>query len=611
MSEFSFHSINLNDSDNKYIPNLPMNSNRNSIKRSDSSRIDSNRINSNRIDSNRIDSNRIDSNRISNRIDSNRISKRSDSNRITKRSDSNRITKRSDSNRITKRSDSNRISKRSDSKRSDSNRITKRSDSNRISNRSISKRSDSNRSISKRSDSGRSIQSFTKKNKQKQAIQIVGKFMKKTEHKRRSKFLQTICSDSGVCIAFGKERTKIFDFFNGFTNFDFLTNTRSIGSESANGFVKELEYEREKYKAHAILKSSIKWDSDNLLYEYVVGQVINKYFMNRFPCFVETYGHYRYRSGSGMREMFRTAGPGKIDLKQILTPYDKTSIPIAESCSASIYMCILIQHINGATSLGDKVFNTTEKGRPNQKKDISFIMNDLLYSLFQVYYPLCLMKNNYTHYDLHADNVILYKPSSDKYIQYHYHYNNGTKVSFKSQYISKIIDYGRSFFDVDQDEIYPGIRDSMDYYNMLCELPECNEGDDLCGNETGYGWMEQQQGEYKHYINSSIRNMSHDLRLLSILHDNLDKVNFQSKRSYVELHNMLNKVYYKTLYGTPEVVNNYNNSKIVNVCDAENAIMKLIQDHEQVNANNNYYSGMSKMGDLYIYEDKPMKYIPA
>ncbi len=435
--------------------------------------------------------------------------------------------------------------------------------------------------------------------------------MKKTEDKRRSKFLQIICSDSGVCIAFGKERTKIFDFFNGFTNFDFLKSTRSIGSQSENGFIKELEYEREGYKAHAILKSSRSWGADNLLYEYVVGQVINKYFLNKFPCFVETYGHYRYRSGSGLRDKFRIAGPGKIDMKQLLTPYDKSSIPIAESCSASIYMCILIQHINEASSIADKVYNTTYQRKPNPKKDVDFIMNDLLYSLFQIYYPLCLMRNNYTHYDLHDGNVILYKPVRDKYIHYHYHYNNGTIVSFKSQYISKIIDYGRSFFNIDQDEIYPGLRDSMDYYNMLCELPECNEDDEMCGEERGYGWMEPFLSENKFYISSSTRNMSHDLRLLTLLRNNWDKVNYQSNQNYVELQNMLEKVYYKLLYGTPEVESNFNSSKIMNVCDAEHEIMKLIQRPQQINANNDYYSRMSKLGDLYIYEDNLMKYIPA
>ena len=107
------------------------------------------------------------------------------------------------------------------------------------------------------------VKAFTKK----RARKTIGTFMKKTEYKRKSMFLQAICSDSGVCIAFGKERKKILDFFNGFSKFDYLKSVKAIGGVSENGFIKELEYEREGYKAHAILKSSRKKSADNLMYE--------------------------------------------------------------------------------------------------------------------------------------------------------------------------------------------------------------------------------------------------------------------------------------------------------------------------------------------------------
>jgi len=163
--------------------------------------------------------------------------------------------------------------------------------------RSVGKRRKNNRSKSQNSDSNRSdnaiIRSFSQKYIQKSASRTIGNFMKKTENKRRSMFLQAICSDSGVCIAFGKERQKIFDFFDGFTKFNYLKNIKAIGAVSENGFIKELEYEREGYKAHAILKSSREKMSDNLMYEYFVGIIINE-FAKRIPCFIETYGHYEY-----------------------------------------------------------------------------------------------------------------------------------------------------------------------------------------------------------------------------------------------------------------------------------------------------------------------------
>jgi len=476
-----------------------------------------------------------------------------------------------------------------------------------IGDESIGQESATGQSISTQRDSMQSerklssrMQSFTKKYTHRRAARTIKKFMKTTEYTRRSNFLQEICSDSGVCIAFGQERKKIFDFFNGFTKFDFLTNVQTIGSESSNGFIKELDYEREGYKAHAILKSSKDKNADNLLYEYVVGQVINKYFINRFPCFIETYGHYKY---IGDRERLQATGPGKIDLSQILIPYDENFTPIDESCRSSIDMCILMQHIKGASSLADKVYTEFDR-QNNPKKDIAFLKNDLLYSLFQIYYPLTMLKNNFTHYDLHGDNVIMYKPVEGKYIQYHYHYPDGTKVSFKCQYISKIIDYGRSFFNINPVQHYPGIMDSLSYYRLLCANPECNKASEYCGNGSGYEWMSP-PNKKNYFISSSTRNMSHDLRLLKELYMNTDPLIFTDLRTRV-----LSKIIYKDRYGTPEIVKS-ERGRILNVTDVTSAIRMIMTKKEYILANEKYYSKMTKLGDLNIYSSRPMIYIPV
>lgn len=58
--------------------------------------------------------------------------------------------------------------------------------------------------------------------------------------------------------------------------------------------------------------------------------------------------------------------------------------------------------------------------------------------------PLATLANTFTHYDLHPSNVLLCEPVLGKY--YKYILNDRTVVEFKSKYIVKIIDYGRSFF---------------------------------------------------------------------------------------------------------------------------------------------------------------------
>jgi len=441
------------------------------------------------------------------------------------------------------------------------------------------------------------VKAFTRK----RARKTIGVFMKKTENKRRSKFLQAICSDSGVCIAFGKERKKIFDFFNGFTKFDYLKSIKAIGKVSANGFVKELEYEREGYKAHAILKSSKEKDADNLMYEYLIGANINNVLLKYFPCFIETYGHYRYRNESDWAQ-FQRATPGNADLNSMLIPYRKGSINFPESCKYSKTVCVLVQHIKGAASIGDKVI----KNPP----DFNYIINDLLYSFYQVYYTLAMIGSNFTHYDLHPDNVILYKPVAGKYIEFHYHLPHGTTINFKSQYIVKIIDYGRCFLN------NKGLN-SVSYYTSICSKDinaECNQNGETCGNESGYGWLEPVMEDWNYYISSTMSNPSHDLRLLNDLKNRMpwdDEPFKSSTRINNHMNNILSSVVYTGKYGTPPVVGQGNFKKIEDVTDAEAFIRRAIQDPEQAAANDAYYAGMEKLGDMHIYGIKPTEYIPA
>jgi hypothetical protein len=154
---------------------------------------------------------------------------------------------------------------------------------------------------------------------------------------------------------------------------DFLKNVKAIGAVSTNGFVKELEYEREGYKAHAILKSSRDKSSDNLMYEFYVGIIMNRY-AKKLTCFVETYGQYEYKTDA-FREKFQTEKSGLEDLKNMLTP--NRIFKYGESCTNSINQCILIQHIKGASSVGDKIY----KGTP----DFDFIINDFLYAIYQIW----------------------------------------------------------------------------------------------------------------------------------------------------------------------------------------------------------------------------------
>ena len=133
----------------------------------------------------------------------------------------------------------------------------------------------------------RKITNFTRKT----ASRKIGTFMKNHRSKIRLRFLNTICTDSNVCIAFGKEIKVIREFFNDFDFRLMSLEPRIVGAKSENGTVKLLTFEKDGYVANAIFKTSNKKYADNLAYEAFVGRFINKQKI-RFPCFLETYGLY-------------------------------------------------------------------------------------------------------------------------------------------------------------------------------------------------------------------------------------------------------------------------------------------------------------------------------
>ena len=116
----------------------------------------------------------------------------------------------------------------------------------------------------------------------------------------------------------------------------------------------------------------------------------------------------------------------------------------------------------------------------NQYNNIKY---DLLNLAMQLYFPLCALGPMYTHYDLHNSNVFLYKPYTGKeYILMRYHDIDyrGNEIGlyeFPSEYIVKIIDYGRNYFNnrnIDTNKILK---------NYVCPAPQCEPS---CGETKGY-----------------------------------------------------------------------------------------------------------------------------
>jgi len=429
----------------------------------------------------------------------------------------------------------------------------------------------------------------------KKAMNTIGKFFKNVNpDKRRAYFLKSICSDSGVCIAFGKEANTIKKHFDNFTNFKYLIGfAKTIGAVSANGFVKELTYENEGYKANAILKSSAKRNSDNLIYEAYVGNYLNRVGL-QYPCFLETYGTFQYNTKFAYNQMKsdKMTPVEIVDTWIELVKDINTNLQVEKSCTTPLYSAVLlIQHLKDVKDLDFYLTNA------------SFLEFELMYVLFQVYAPLAILANTFTHYDLHTKNILLYEPVKGAYIEYHYNIK-GRTFSFKSRYIVKIIDYGRCFFEDDENHTFSG--SSLDIYNKLCSTQQC---DPNCGEDDGFSWLEYLPGQeiHSYYISSQIRNKSHDLRALKII-SRLDS--YYLNKMPNDLQDILQKVYYKMNYGTPESVSGLPNN-IRNVTDVLKSLF-IINKPENISKNNTFFDAtFTKLGNLYIFDDgKPMKYEP-
>jgi hypothetical protein len=417
--------------------------------------------------------------------------------------------------------------------------------------------------------------------------------------KRSKKHLQFICSDSGVCIAFGQNIAEITRFFKGFTDFTYaLSPIKQIGKKSVNGFVKEISYVKEGYKADAILKSSRTAESDNLVYEYLVGIKYVNRIMKRFPCFLETYGLYYYSDPSNWTIM---SGSGPVHVSNLKHLELQTTIDYPKACRESKYAAILLQHIKNARAIADFT------GASNYNR---FMKCDMVYVLFILYQALASISKEFTHYDLHDSNVLVYEPEKGKYIQYHYHNEDGTELVFYSPYIPKIIDYGRSFFD-------NGNLTSRKIYDKICSEKACKPG---CGRDVGFGWLNKKPFIT---ISSSQKNESHDLRLLKIIAGDMeDLLNIHhvtpTEATFVETNKVLKKIVYGVslrqgdkAYGTKENLTIIP-QKIYNVNGAYLALKEVITNPTVIAENQRNYSRLSNLiGTLHIYHDgRPMKYEP-
>ena len=423
------------------------------------------------------------------------------------------------------------------------------------------------------------------------------KFTRMVKKANKAVFTELVCSksSSGFCNTFNRFGSdSLKELFNGYTDFS-LIKSHQVLNKGANGEVTKIVYEKDDFKTVAILKKSLNDEADNLFYEYAVG----KYFINRikncFPCFCETYALYSDNVKLDEPEQEEKR------INKITTDLLK------ETCFDPEKFSVLSEFVNSEGSLYDLIYKNKS------------MLEKTMYCVFQVYFALAVLRKNFTHYDLHSNNVIVYVPNPGHYIQYHYVFNDKT-ISFKSQYCVKIIDYGRCFFDNNilfgyktnasiqeerKDEIYmsntfPKFSDPKDFEsskNLHEKLRTIKNGcfknilGDYGEDIRGYGFYFKELRNRNDvaetfHINFSKKNESHDVKLFDYIYK-------------------INKVYNNN--GTIEDTNSgikpvLKETKFKNVYDVCQFLASTIENEKA--ENETMYSDPTKeIGELTVYSD--------
>jgi hypothetical protein len=388
--------------------------------------------------------------------------------------------------------------------------------------------------------------------------------------------LKSMCANSDTCMALGKYHDVIVKYFNNFKDLQFIKSSgvKKIGEDSNNGFVLEVPFEKNGFTAYTVLKCSRTANADNLMYEYIVGKDFINPLVNIYPCFVETFGLYNFNSADAWEigKDFVNGASTPLDIANLVHKMPDNQTNLADSCQLNKRLCVLIQHFDDFMAVGTAC----------QKQ---LLTSDIYNVLYQVYFVLAQLTDVYTHYDLHAYNVCIYKPfQGNQYIQMNYHTANGQVISFPSEFIVKIIDYGRNHFKT-------AATNTHDLINtQVCQSNQC---DPNCGAAVGYnviqGTLDDPNGF--HYVDPPFINHSHDLRFAVSVASNFNKIAYNIK--------------YDGAYGTPDMPNSGCNTKdcIINTVSDMCGFLENCIPFYNVNYTVKKYELWTQKAVMHVYSD--------
>jgi len=414
---------------------------------------------------------------------------------------------------------------------------------------------------------------------------------------------------------------------------NYLRNIKPIGDDdSANGFIRKLQYSDEFVDNCPIIqKNSLSNKSDSLVYEYLIGQCINE-LSKYYPCFSKTYsiGKYVDIDNWNLFKSIKSAGELSMNLSQYIERIDTSDLDnlIIQGCRENNLICIFTQYIPIWSSLKQfinsicKIKKDTKTNTYGPTRQFNNKYSYKLYTLVSLYHMIysCLstFSNVFTHYDLHGSNIVIIKIPNNQYVEINLHMVDGSIVSYKTDYLPVIIDYGRCF--VDCDGITNEIHNSFRIRKKVCDYDSHDETIpsekrtcvNRCGDQTGYDnttIFDYEMGRFipneedKYYVDSARSNISHDLRILY----ELKLYNIDSPSNFIEneLNNFLQKINEKdSNFGERENLDP-SIQKIYNVHSAFTLLNNIVSNQQFNTENDIYYSTKKLYKTIHIWHGQP------
>jgi len=405
---------------------------------------------------------------------------------------------------------------------------------------------------------------------------------------------------------FNKSRNHILQKYSNLTNLQ--SPIKRIGTASANGFINKLTFSNNYDNRQLLIamKTSRTQDADNNYYEFTVGRCINK-IKRCFPNFVYTFDFMNVNPNFKPKIMndYNNVADFKanVSVKKINEGYESQANNIEAGCVNNKNSSIWLQWIPNSMSLqqvlGSQAFLTNKN-------------TEAFNILFQIYATLSGLKDIYTHYDLHTDNVAFVPVPEGKTILIVYHIN-GKQYDINTHFIPVILDYGRSHIDCKK---FGSTIDSKHFANVGCSITKCRylSHPSMCKTNSGLYFDRDDKGNYssplkQYFIIPANKNISHDLRYLYLFMRSTSQ--YQDAKAPVNIYGSFSKVDEKSWfsgqvptysYGVPETGDAFGSALFKKVKNVHDAIEWLISLHSKIYLNNPIVNA-PKFGRMNIYPE--------